>query len=67
MDVVLSYLGIVCGSFIFAFGLNYFIISTGLTEGGFTGVALIIHYLTGLPAGTILAVMNIPPLLLGLV
>lgn len=64
MDVFLSYLGIICGSFIFGFGLNYFIISTGLAEGGFTGVALIIHYLTGLPAGAILAVMNIPPLLL---
>lgn len=60
-----SFLGIVLGSFLFAFALNYFIIANGLAEGGFTGIALIIHYLTGWPAGIILAVLNIPLLVLG--
>lgn len=60
-----SFLGIVFGSFLFAFALNYFIIANGLAEGGFTGIALIVHYLTGWPAGIILAVLNIPLLILG--
>lgn len=60
-----SFLGIVFGSFLFAFALNYFIIANGLAEGGFTGIALIVHYLTDWPAGIILAVLNIPLLILG--
>lgn len=60
-----SYLGIAVGSFIFAFGLNYFIMANGLAEGGFTGIALIVHYLTGLPAGAIIFVLNIPLFFVG--
>ncbi|MHB8158055.1 MAG: YitT family protein [Desulfocucumaceae bacterium] len=60
-----SYIGIICGSLLFAFGLNYFIIANGLAEGGLTGVALITHYLTGWPAGIILGILNIPVMLLG--
>lgn len=65
MRSFLSIIGIVIGSFLFAFALNYFIIANGLAEGGFTGIALIAHYLTGWPAGIILGILNIPLLVLG--
>lgn len=65
MRSFLSIVGIVVGSFLFAFALNYFIIANGLAEGGFTGIALITHYLTGWPAGIILGILNIPLLILG--
>jgi len=65
LKILTSYLGIALGSFIFAFGLNYFIIANGLAEGGFTGIALIIHYLTGLPAGAIIFVLNLPLFFVG--
>ncbi|MFY9174371.1 MAG: YitT family protein [Peptococcia bacterium] len=65
MKKLKSYLGIVIGAFIFAFGLNYFIIANGLAEGGFTGVSLIIHYITNWPVGLILLVINIPLIILG--
>lgn len=65
MKKLLPYIGLASGSFIFAFGLNYFIIANGLAEGGFTGLALIIHYLTGLPTGSVLLVLNIPLLIMG--
>lgn len=58
-------MGVILGSFIFALGLNYFIIANGLAEGGFTGLALIIHYLTGWPVGIVLITLNIPLLLFG--
>lgn len=61
----LSYVGIILGSVLFAFGLNYFIIANNLAEGGFTGLALIIHYLTSWPAGFVLATLNTPLLLFG--
>ncbi|MFZ5753349.1 MAG: YitT family protein, partial [Bacillota bacterium] len=60
-----TYLGIAAGSFIFAFGLNYFIIANGLAEGGFTGIALIIHYLAGWPVGTVLFLLNLPLFFIG--
>lgn len=51
---------IILGSFIFAFGVNYFIIANNLAEGGFTGIALIFHYVFGWPVGTFFLVSNIP-------
>ena len=33
------------------FGVNYFIIANNLAEGGFTGIALIFHYVFGWPVG----------------
>lgn len=65
MRFFLSLLGIICGSLFFAFGLQFFIIANGLAEGGLTGVSLILHYLSGWPAGLILGVLNIPVLLFG--
>lgn len=65
MKRFLSYAGIILGSLIFAFGLNGFIIANGLAEGGFTGLALIIHYLSGWPVGIILLVLNVPLIILG--
>lgn len=65
LKILTSYLGIALGSFIFAFGLNYFIIANGLAEGGFTGIALIVHYLTGLPAGAVIFVLNLPLFFVG--
>ena len=63
--VVFSYFGVTIGSIIFAFGLNYFIIANGLAEGGITGLAIIIHYVTGWSVGFMLFITNIPLLLLG--
>ncbi len=63
MKIFLSYLGIATGSFIFGFGLNYFIIANGLAEGGITGLALIIHYFTAWPVGSVNLILNIPLLL----
>ncbi len=65
MKTVFSYAGITIGSTIFAFGLNYFIIANGLAEGGITGLAIIVHYVTGWSVGLMLFLMNVPLLLLG--
>lgn len=65
MKRIIPYLGIALGSLIFAGGLNYFIIANGLAEGGFTGLALVIHYLTNWSVGIILLVLNIPLFFIG--
>ncbi|MEW9700489.1 YitT family protein [Paenibacillus sp. SI8] len=58
-------LAIVVGSAIIAFGMNYFNLANGLAEGGITGLALLLKYVTGWnPAWTNL-LLNLPLLLLG--
>ena len=51
---------IILGAVIFAFGVNYFITANHLAEGGFTGIALILHYTLGWPVGAVLLISNIP-------
>jgi len=51
---------IILGSIIFAFGVNYFIIANNLAEGGFTGIALIFHYVFGWPVGIFFLASNLP-------
>lgn len=55
-----SYLGIVIGACIFGVAVNVFIISNGLAQGGFTGIAIIVHYLSDFPVGTANFILNIP-------
>ena len=62
---LLPYLGIALGALIFALGLNFFIVANNLAEGGFTGLALLIHYLTKWPIGSVLLTLNIPLFLIG--
>ncbi|WP_231891309.1 YitT family protein [Paenibacillus swuensis] len=57
--------GIIVGSAILSFGMNYFNIANGLAEGGIAGVSLLLKYVTGWsPAWTSL-LMNIPLLFIG--
>ncbi|MGI6607168.1 MAG: YitT family protein [Peptococcia bacterium] len=65
MKKLFPYFGIAFGALLFAISLNFFIVANGLAEGGFTGLALIIHYLTDWPIGSILLVLNIPLFIIG--
>lgn len=63
--MLLNYLAITVGAFIYAFGLNYFIVGNQLAEGGITGLAIILHYLFGAPIGLAYFVINIPLFFMG--
>ena len=56
---------IALGSFIFSFGLNYFTIANQLSEGGFTGIALLLKYIFGFSPSIVILVLNIPLFILG--
>lgn len=60
MKEIKDYLCIVLGAILFGFGVSYFIIANDMAEGGFTGIAIIVHYLTDWPAGTINLSLNAP-------
>jgi uncharacterized membrane-anchored protein YitT (DUF2179 family) len=56
---------VIVGSLILAFGLNYFTIANHLAEGGFTGIALLLNYATGVSPGLAYFVLNVPLFLVG--
>ena len=56
----------VAGSFIYAVGLNLFLVPHHFLAGGLTGIAMILHYLLDLPIGITNIVMNLPILFLAL-
>jgi len=65
LDKINDIFFIILGSFIYGFGVNYFIVANHLAEGGFTGIALILHYTFGWPVGIVILVSNIPLLIAG--
>ncbi|MFV9510673.1 YitT family protein [Tepidibacillus sp. LV47] len=56
---------ITIGAFIYSFGLNYFTIANHLSEGGFTGIALLLKYVFGFSPSVVILLLNIPLFILG--
>jgi uncharacterized membrane-anchored protein YitT (DUF2179 family) len=57
---------ILIGSLLSALAINMFIIPHNLISGGVGGIAIIIQYLTGLPSGIFILLLNIPIFIIGL-
>lgn len=47
-----------------AVGVSQFLLPNELSTGGFSGIAIIVYYLTNYPMGTIMLILNIPLLLI---
>lgn len=61
-----SFLLIMLGTAIYAFGLHYFVIANELMEGGITGIALLLNYIFHFPPSLTTLIINIPLFYLGL-
>lgn len=57
---------IACASLFSSIAINMFIVPHKLLSGGVSGIALITQYLSGIPAGFIIILLNIPLLILSL-
>lgn len=55
----------IVGSFIFAAAVTMFISANEISPGGFAGIATIINFISGIPSGILLFMLNIPVLILG--
>lgn len=64
-EEVLRLIYILIGSFITAISINIFTIPHKLVSGGVAGIALIIQYLTGIPTGYMVFLINIPIFIFG--
>ncbi|MCM3004486.1 YitT family protein [Priestia koreensis] len=56
---------IIIGSFLFAFGINYFALPNELAEGGVTGITMITYYLFKWSPGTVSFILNSILLIIG--
>ncbi len=59
------YLFMVIGCLSYALSLKAFLEPNGITGGGVSGAASLIHLITNLPTGLFIAVINVPILILG--
>ena len=59
-------IAILLGNISYALTVKLFLLPANLASGGGTGIALAVHYLTGLPVSGILLLVNVGMLLLGL-
>lgn len=56
---------IITGSFLAAIGLQLFLLPNHLLDGGVTGISILSSYLSGVPFGAFLLLLNIPFVFLG--
>ncbi len=63
---VLNYSFITIGSFLLALGMVGFLAPNKIATGGTAGLAIIFHYLFHLPTGVLMALINIPLLIVSL-
>ncbi len=55
------------GAIVYSVAVNMFLSPGGISPGGFTGIATIVNYISGIPTGIMLFIFNIPVLILGYV
>lgn len=61
-----DYLNIFLGTLVGAIAINTFLVPSKIAPGGATGLAILLNYVTNLPVGPLIFVINIPIFLLGL-
>ncbi|MFP7494559.1 YitT family protein [Terribacillus saccharophilus] len=63
--ILLRGLFVVLGGFIAAYGLETVLIPNNVSDGGVTGISIVISQLAGLPLGALIAIINLPFVWLG--
>lgn len=58
-------LAVIAGNFLYALAVKLFLIPAGLVTGGTTGMALVVHELTGIPVSLFVLLFNVAMLLTG--
>lgn len=65
MDWIKKYLVLIIGSLIYSAGLEIFLVPNNIIDGGLVGISIMASYLTGIPFGVYMLVLNLPFLYLG--
>lgn len=59
-EILLDIVFIMLGGFIFAAAVNIFTAPNNIAPGGLTGIGTMVNYLTRIPIGTVIIILNIP-------
>ena len=65
MSPIKSILKITLGCILLAFGISVFFQPNAIAPGGFSGIAILINFLTDIPSGTIIMILNVPLAIFG--
>ena len=65
IDWIKKYLVLIIGSLIYSAGLEIFLVPNNIIDGGVVGISIMTSYLTGIPFGVYMLVLNLPFLYLG--
>lgn len=65
IDWIKKYLVLIIGSLIYSAGLEIFLVPNNIIDGGVVGISIMASYLTGIPFGAYMVVLNLPFLYLG--
>ncbi|MDD7656350.1 MAG: YitT family protein [Veillonellaceae bacterium] len=65
MDWIKKYLVLIIGSLIYSAGLEIFLVPNNIIDGGIVGISIMASYLTDIPFGVYMLVLNLPFLYLG--
>ncbi len=63
--IIIDTMYFIIGAAVYSVAVNMFLSPNGISPGGFTGVATAVNFLTRIPTGIVLFVLNIPVLILG--
>lgn len=66
LNFIIKLIFISFGCFVSAVGINAFIVPHRLLSGGVSGIAIIVQYLTKIPSGYLVLILNIPIFLYGM-
>lgn len=66
LNFIIKLIFISFGCFVLAVGINAFIVPHRLLSGGVSGIAIIVQYLTKIPSGYLVLILNIPIFLYGM-
>ena len=61
---ILNFIMVTLGCVFFALSVDLFLDPSQIAPGGFSGLAMVVKYLTGLPIGAVVLAMNIPLLIM---
>lgn len=65
MKNLLKYIMIILGSAILSLGLCLFLVPLKIAPGGVSGLSTVLHYVTGVPVGALILIINIPIFIFG--
>jgi Uncharacterized conserved protein len=64
-EILRRWLGLIAGTALYAFGIEYFILPNTLMEGGVTGITVLLQYAFGFAPAITSLLLNIPIFILG--